>query len=246
MSTDARDDDIEQEDEVQLFYADFLAFVKQVYKHDSKEGNSPSKKFFKYVKQSPNAGIEKALAEPRAQLVTWFEEHRADLVQGFDDGLLKPKPFLLSITSKIYLPVGTIYNRLTEKQQDDLFAALNRVLAHIATDASDKLKLTALAGEKEQAASSGGGGIAEMLSGLLGGSGGGDGITSLLSDIAGQLKGEASDPNNPETIDADKIGNMVKKLMTDKGPNSFFAKMSNNPAIAKLAGKIGDGSSSSK
>ena len=238
-TTDVDVDDVDQVEEFTAFHRDLLDTVKLFYRHDKTTGSSPSKKLVDYVKLAPKYGLEKSLAELRSHLERIYQKHRDDILASYDDWIFKPDPLLLKVTGKIYLPIGNIYSRAAESQWDALYGSLLRTLWHVAP-VGDRLKLTELAGAKEQKGAEGEGGLMSMISGLLG-SGGGDGLGSLVKDITDKLGGDTLDPANPDSIDASKIGDLVKGLMTDQGEGSLVSKLMNNPALASMAEKMKGG-----
>ena len=226
-------DDIEQEEEYTAFHKDLLEAVKMVYRHDRTQSSNPSKKFVDYIKVAPKYGLEKHLAEIRQQLTEVYTSNRTDILEGYDDWIFKPNPLLLKVNRKIYLAVGNIYQRVAKEHWDEIHGAIMKVLSHVAPVA-DKEKIMTLVGTKEKKSE---GGFMDMIQGMMGG-GGGEGIGSLLAEIKDKLAGTLGDSENPETLDASKIGDLVKSLITDKSKDGLFAKMASNPALAGMAQKM--------
>lgn len=234
MSTNA--DDVDQPSELQRFHTELLALVKLIYRHERKNANSDhSKKLLDYVRKAPDYGLETSLAELKTYLTEFYQANKVDLLDGYDDCIFKPKPLLLKLSPKIYQSVGCTYNKLTDAEQDEVHMQLMRVFIQLTTDESDKAKLTALVGEKQKvnSATAGGDGMAGILSSLMSGDGAA-GIGSLLNDIVDKLKTVSANPDDPDTLNPEKIGQVVKELINDKSKDSLFAKMQNNPMIAKL------------
>lgn len=235
-------DDIDKADDEVLFHADLLEMVKAFYQHDKSRGENPSKKLVEFVKSAPRHGITNTLRELKETLLSIYATHRTDVLEGFDDWIFKPTPILLKVNRKIYLPIGSIYTRVSEKDQDELHCALVKTFIHLVSDKSDKAKLQAFVGTKEKKAPGGFGGlgnIGEMLAGLMGGAGEGqEGISSIMTEIMDKLKGSAMNPDDPSTIDPNAIGNLVKGLITDKSEDGLASRLTNNPTLASFAEKL--------
>jgi hypothetical protein len=226
-------DDVDVEDESVAFHRDLVEAVKLVYRHDRTQSTNPSKKFLDYVKCAPKHGIEKNLAEIRQQLEEFYRSKREDILEGYDDPIFKNPPLLLKINRKIYLAFGNIYARIDKEHWDEIHGALIKTLVHVAP-AEDKEKLVTLVGTKEKKSE---GGFMSMIQGMLGG-GGSEGLGSLLGEIKEKLAGTLGDTSNPETLDASKIGDLIKSLLNDKSSTGLFSKMASHPALAGVAAKM--------
>jgi hypothetical protein len=229
-------DDLEQDDDLQLFYNALLETTKICFQYDKKDGNNHVKKFYAYVKKAPVYGLAKTVADFQPILQTTWSQHKDDILEGFDDWIFKPEPLILKVNTKVYLPIGNIYSRITDSQQGELYSALMKAMLLFATEPADKAKITALIGEKEQA-NGGMGDIGGLLSGLLGGENGA-GMGAMMKDIMGKLSNIQANPDDPSTIDASKIGDIVKEMLTDPSKTKMFDNMKLDPATGKLAEQV--------
>jgi hypothetical protein len=227
-------DDVDVDDEMVAFHKDLLDMVKMVYRHDRSQSSNPSKKFLDYIKVAPKHGLEKNLTDIRHQLVEVYTKNRDDILEGYDDWIFKPDPLLLKVNRKIYMAIGNIYARVDKAHWDEIHGAIIKTLSHVATNPNDKVKLVELVGTKEKKSE---GGFMSMIQGMMGG-GGAEGLGGILEEIKGKLGATLGNPEDPESLDASKIGDLVKNLITDKSSSGLFAKMASNPALANMAQKM--------
>jgi len=233
-------------DEEYDFYLALLELVRLYYRTDGAKCPA-SKRLVKYVKSAPKYGTTKTLEELRSSLGTFYRRSREEVLEGIDNWIFEPDPFLLKLTKKIYLPLGNIYQRASSSQQDDLYSALLKVFAVIAPE-EDRETIKGLIISKPSSSGSnsgllgtlassfkgGKGNPLEGIMGLLGGEGGG--LASLLGEIKEKLGG--LEEGDPSSLDPNKIGSLVKELMTDQSENSLINKMGQNPMVKSFTEKI--------
>lgn len=243
-------DDNDTVDEYQLFYNNFLPLVKTVSSADKSigVGRTPNGtgngvlKFVEYVKKAPTYGLESTMKSFRQDLLKIYTDNKADILEGYDDWVFKPKPVLISVSSKIYLPVGNIYQRCNEKDQTKIHAALMKVFTTLTSAEDEIAKLKTLASDANGGGNnnplSGLGGFSNVLSGLLGSEN--NGFKSLLDEMVVKVSDFMGKPDNPGQIDTTKMAGFISELINDKSENSLISRIANDPAISKLSAGIGD------
>lgn len=216
------------------FHKELLILTKLVSECDCKNKNEHVKNFVSYVERAPVYGLDKIISPFQEELKSLYIKNKADILEGFDDWIFKPDPLLLKANRKIYLPIGNIYQRTSEANQDRIFSQLLKVMLLFASEESEIDKLKQLSSTKDSKPQGPNGmpfNIGGIFDAMFGGKGGENNqFKTLITDMAAKVaavipQGEINDPSE---IDANKIAQLVKDLISDKSENGILGKLSNS------------------